>query len=110
MVNYLVPTAADLDDPVRSPAELAPTVVIETAAPPHRRQLPCGAGAATRRDRGRRPAGSDQGRNAREEETVSLRDGARVVIRPIRQRDGALLAEGFSRLSAQSRWFRFLTA
>lgn len=37
-------------------------------------------------------------------------DGEQVVIRPIRKADAALLADGFDRLSAQSRWFRFLTA
>lgn len=41
---------------------------------------------------------------------VSLRDGAQVLIRPIRSTDAPLLAEGFDRLSATSRWFRFLAA
>jgi GNAT superfamily N-acetyltransferase len=43
-------------------------------------------------------------------ELVSLRDGARVLIRPIRTTDAPLLADGFDRLSDRSRWFRFLTA
>jgi RimJ/RimL family protein N-acetyltransferase len=38
-----------------------------------------------------------------------LRDGAAVLIRPIRSSDAPLLAEGFARLSARSRWMRFLT-
>ena len=42
-------------------------------------------------------------------EQAVLRDGSRVLIRPVQPTDGVLLAEGFDRLSAQSRWFRFLT-
>jgi hypothetical protein len=38
-----------------------------------------------------------------------LRDGSAVLIRPIRSSDAPLLAEGFARLSARSRWMRFLT-
>jgi len=41
---------------------------------------------------------------------VILRDGSRVLIRPVRRSDAPLLAEGFSRLSDRSRWLRFLTA
>lgn len=41
---------------------------------------------------------------------VVLRDGSRVTIRPVREADAALLADGFGRLSARSRWMRFLTA
>jgi RimJ/RimL family protein N-acetyltransferase len=41
---------------------------------------------------------------------VVLRDGSRVLIRPVRRTDAPLLADGFTRLSATSRWMRFLTA
>jgi RimJ/RimL family protein N-acetyltransferase len=41
--------------------------------------------------------------------TIRLRDGSRVHIRPVRSSDASLLADGFSRLSAQSRQQRFLT-
>lgn len=41
---------------------------------------------------------------------VVLRDGSRVTIRPVREADAALLADSFGRLSARSRWMRFLTA
>jgi RimJ/RimL family protein N-acetyltransferase len=40
---------------------------------------------------------------------VVLRDGSKVVIRPVRGTDAPLLADGFSRLSARSRQMRFLT-
>ena len=40
--------------------------------------------------------------------TIRLRDGSRVHIRPVRSSDAPLLADGFSRLSAQSRQQRFL--
>ncbi len=39
-----------------------------------------------------------------------LRDGSRVLIRRIQGTDAPLLADGFSRLSADSRWMRFLSA
>jgi RimJ/RimL family protein N-acetyltransferase len=39
-----------------------------------------------------------------------LRDGSEVLIRPIRGADAPLLADGFARLSVQSRRMRFLTA
>ena len=42
------------------------------------------------------------------EETVHLKDGTRVVLRPIRASDSQLLLEGFERLSPQSRYTRFL--
>jgi RimJ/RimL family protein N-acetyltransferase len=38
-----------------------------------------------------------------------LRDGSRVLIRPVQSTDAPLLADGFARLSATSRWMRFLT-
>jgi hypothetical protein len=37
-----------------------------------------------------------------------LRDGSTVLIRPVRSTDAPLLADGFARLSPQSRWMRFL--
>jgi RimJ/RimL family protein N-acetyltransferase len=39
---------------------------------------------------------------------VMLRDGSKVLIRPVRSSDAPLLADGFARLSPQSRWMRFL--
>lgn len=44
------------------------------------------------------------------EAPVVLRDGSEVVIRPVREADAVLLADGFARLSAESRHLRFLTA
>lgn len=41
---------------------------------------------------------------------VVLRDGSGVLIRPVHSTDAPLLADGFTRLSATSRWMRFLTA
>jgi RimJ/RimL family protein N-acetyltransferase len=41
---------------------------------------------------------------------VVLRDGSHVTIRPVREADAPLLADGFARLSAESRWMRFLYA
>jgi RimJ/RimL family protein N-acetyltransferase len=41
-------------------------------------------------------------------ERVVLRDGSRVLIRQVHSADAPLLAEGFARLSATSRWMRFL--
>lgn len=43
-------------------------------------------------------------------ERVLLRDGSAVLVREVRPSDAALLADGFARLSEQSRRFRFLTA
>ena len=40
--------------------------------------------------------------------SVALRDGSKVLIRPVRSDDAALLADGFARLSARSRRLRFL--
>jgi GNAT superfamily N-acetyltransferase len=42
------------------------------------------------------------------EETVSLSDGQRVHLRPIRPSDKDLLREGFERLSPDSRYARFM--
>lgn len=39
-----------------------------------------------------------------------LHDGSRVLIRQVRSADAPLLADGFGRLSAESRWMRFLMA
>ena len=44
------------------------------------------------------------------EQTTALRDGSVVLIRPVRASDAELLAEGFERLSPESRRLRFLTA
>jgi RimJ/RimL family protein N-acetyltransferase len=41
---------------------------------------------------------------------VVLRDGSTVLIRPVCSMDAPLLADGFARLSPQSRWMRFLGA
>ena len=38
-----------------------------------------------------------------------LRDGSHVLIRQVQSADAPLLADGFARLSAASRWMRFLT-
>jgi RimJ/RimL family protein N-acetyltransferase len=48
-------------------------------------------------------------RSAAKRRPVVLRDGSKVVIRPVRHTDAPLLADGFSRLSARSRQMRFLT-
>jgi RimJ/RimL family protein N-acetyltransferase len=40
---------------------------------------------------------------------VALRDGSRVLVRPVQSTDAALLADGFARLSPRSRQLRFLT-
>ena len=52
---------------------------------------------------GRRP------RPAAEGSPAVLRDGSKVLIRPVRGADAPLLADGFARLSARSRQMRFLT-
>jgi RimJ/RimL family protein N-acetyltransferase len=57
--------------------------------------------ARLRRRRSRRPAAGGT--------PTVLRDGSAVLIRQVRRADAPLLADGFSRLSAQSRWMRFLT-
>ena len=40
--------------------------------------------------------------------TLGLRDGSEVVLRPVRAADKSLLADGFVRLSPESRYRRFL--
>jgi GNAT superfamily N-acetyltransferase len=42
-------------------------------------------------------------------ETVTLKGGSQVELRPLLPADRALLAEGFARLSAESRYQRFFT-
>jgi RimJ/RimL family protein N-acetyltransferase len=42
------------------------------------------------------------------EQIVALRDGSRVLIRPIRAEDKDALADGLTRLSSESRYRRFL--
>jgi RimJ/RimL family protein N-acetyltransferase len=65
------------------------------------------------RERHRRAlATADSARRAtpHDRQGVELRDGSRVVIRPIRSIDAGLLLDGFRRLSPQSRRQRFLGA
>jgi RimJ/RimL family protein N-acetyltransferase len=52
---------------------------------------------------GHRPRAAVKGR------PVALRDGSKVVIRQVHSADAPLLADGFARLSPQSRQMRFLT-
>ena len=52
---------------------------------------------------GHRPRPAVKGR------PVALRDGSKVVIRQVHSADAPLLADGFARLSPQSRQMRFLT-
>ena len=40
---------------------------------------------------------------------IVLRDGSPVLIRQVQSVNAPLLADGFARLSADSRWMRFLT-
>jgi RimJ/RimL family protein N-acetyltransferase len=61
------------------------------------------AARLARRARPRRAASGPAGMQA------VLRDGSRVLIRPVQSADAPLLADGFARLSATSRWMRFLT-
>lgn len=58
-------------------------------------------------DHTRRPS-SPRSRQA--DGRAMLRDGSDVLIRAVRHDDAVLLADGFDRLGAQSRRFRFLTA
>jgi RimJ/RimL family protein N-acetyltransferase len=60
------------------------------------------AARQVRQARQRRRSGAAGGTRA------VLRDGSEVLIRPVRSTDAALLADGFSRFSPQSRWMRFL--
>lgn len=45
---------------------------------------------------------------ARHTTTVSLRDGTRIMLRPVVPEDKAVLADGFARLSEGSRYRRFM--
>jgi RimJ/RimL family protein N-acetyltransferase len=56
--------------------------------------------------RGGRPG--ERAGAAAEGRHVLLRDGSRVLVRPVRSTDAPLIAEGFARLSEQSRRMRFL--
>lgn len=47
--------------------------------------------------------------SAADEETITLRDGSLVRVRPIRPADKAALSEAFERLSDESRYQRFLS-
>jgi RimJ/RimL family protein N-acetyltransferase len=58
---------------------------------------------ARRRLLGHRPRSAPAGNR------VVLRDGSKVLIRPVYSADAPLLADGFARLNATSRWMRFLT-
>ncbi len=40
-------------------------------------------------------------------ETVSLRDGSRLIVRPVRPQDKGAIASGFERMSGESRYRRF---
>ena len=62
--------------------------------------------AAARRARRARPRGVAAGPASTQ---AVLRDGSRVLIRQVQSADAPLLADGFARLSATSRWMRFLT-
>jgi hypothetical protein len=53
---------------------------------------------------GRRPRTAADGRQ------VVLRDGSQVLIRQVRGANAPELTDGFGRLSAESRWMRFVTA
>ena len=53
-------------------------------------------------------AGEHALRPSRWPERVTLRDGSEVEIRPVRATDKQLLRDGFARLSAESRYRRFL--
>ena len=58
-------------------------------------------------NRRRYPATRPAGRTA-DANRVVLRDGSRVLIRPVRRSDAPLLADGFARLGERSRQLRFL--
>ncbi len=50
----------------------------------------------------------ERSRTEAEASLVVLRDGSRVLVRPVRRADALLLADGFARLSDRSRRMRFL--
>jgi ribosomal protein S18 acetylase RimI-like enzyme len=55
------------------------------------------------------PGGVDRRFGPEYRETVTLRDGSTVELRPIRPDDKARLVEAFARLSPESRYLRFFT-
>jgi hypothetical protein len=65
------------------------------------------AGRRARQVRRARPR-AGRGRPAAKSRRVVLRDGSKVLIRPVRRADAPLLADGFARLSDRSRRLRFL--
>ena len=65
---------------------------------------------ASARGQSKGAANTDRVQQARPGRPVVLRDGSQVLIRQVQPADAALLADGFARLSTQSRWLRFLTA
>src|SRR3954451_13881222 len=44
-----------------------------------------------------------------DEERVRLRDGSRVIVRPVRPEDREMFAAGFQRMSGESRYRRFMS-
>jgi RimJ/RimL family protein N-acetyltransferase len=64
---------------------------------------------ATRSDRRARFGTPRRHQGATRARYVRMRNGSAVLIRQIRRTDAALLAEGFTRLSSESRRSRFLT-
>lgn len=57
---------------------------------------------------GRRPAGVPAGTDDHDVVWLTMGDGSLVLVRPIRPEDREALVEGFSRLSEESRYQRFL--
>src|SRR5690348_7789149 len=71
---------------------------------------PAGCKSPLRRLRGwLRPRGGHRRWPAAGSRPVALRDGSKVLIRPVRSTDAPLLADGFTRLSPRSRQMRFVT-
>ncbi len=68
-----------------------------------------GSGSVHDASRGRHEQALDRGPARARERVVTLRDGSHVTVRPIRPQDAAGLRAGFERLSAQSRYRRFLS-
>ena len=77
---------------------------ITAAAAQDRQRAWLAAAERTRQAQQARRAPAGAGRR------VIVRDGSEVLIRPVRGSDAPLLADGFARLSARSRWMRFLGA
>jgi GNAT superfamily N-acetyltransferase len=76
-----------------------------------RRSLPVTGGSAGVRPAAvPEPAGADATAPVLAAEPVCLRDGSSVLVRSVQPTDGALLLDGFARLSLHSRYGRFLTA